>query len=158
MSYRTWITYGYGVKMSDINIAHVTNDTIASFIHLAPEFEAKYISWVENTFRENGDPESIYEILPIDSLLEYEDEDSCYIGLMPIIKAVIEEAEGIPLIMCHNYDNEEFLLFTPAYPWEMGKREREMSQVEIEKIYKKYIGKLTDKEFEIDYYEVENGG
>ena len=33
-----------------------------------------------------------------------------------------------------------------------------MSQGEVEKIYKKYIGKLTDKEFEIDYYEVENGG
>lgn len=158
MSYRTWITYGYGVKMSDINIVHATNDTIASFIHLAPDFEEKYIQWVEDTFREEGDPESIYEILPVNSLLEYEDEDTCYVGLMPIIKAVIEEVEGIPLIMCHDYDNEEFLLYAPAYPWELTKREKEMSQNEMKKVYEKYIGKLTNKKFNVDFYEVENGG
>ena len=158
MSYRTWITYGYGVKMKNLDITNLTSDMLADFIHLAPYFEEKYIAWVEKNFRKEGDPSSIYEILPIDNLLEYESEDACYTGLLPILKGVLDEAEGLYFVMCHNYDNEEFLLFTPAYPWEMSKREREMSRGEVEKIYKKYIGKLTDKEFEIDYYEVENGG
>ena len=158
MSFKTWIVYGYGVKIDDIDFSNLTNDMLFDFIHLAPYFEEKYINWLNSTFRKENDPESISEFLPLDNLLEYESEDACYTGLLPILKGVLDEAEGLYFVMCHNYDNEEFLLFTPAYPWEMGKREREMSQGEVEKIYKKYIGKLTDKEFEIDYYEVENGG
>lgn len=158
MSYKTWITYGYGVKMENLDITNLTSDMLADFIHLAPYFEEKYIAWVEKNFRKKGDPDCIYEILSVDSLLEYEGEDAGYVGLLPILKGVLDEVEGLYFVMCHNYDGEEFLLFTPAYPWEMSKREKEISQGEVEKIYKKYISKLTDKEFEIDYYEVENGG
>ena len=158
MSFKTWITYGYGVKISDINITRLTNDKLADFIHLAPYFEEKYIQWINNTFREEGDPDCIYEILPVEKMLEYENDYDTYTGLLPILKAVLDEAEGLYFVMCNDFEGEEFLLFTPAYPWEMSKRERELSQSEVEKIYKKYIGKLTDVEFPIDYYEVENGG
>ena len=75
MSYRTWITYGYGVKIKDIDITNLTSDILSDFIHLAPEFETKYINWIKTNLREKGDPCCIYEILPIDNLLEYESEE-----------------------------------------------------------------------------------
>ena len=36
MSYKTWITYGYGVKVSDLERKDITADDLANFIHLAP--------------------------------------------------------------------------------------------------------------------------
>lgn len=153
MSYKTWITYGYGVKVSDIERKDITADDLANFIHLAPYFEEKFIRWLNTNY-----PETPYEIASVETLLEYEDEDSCYVGLTPIIKGVLDEVEGLYFVMCHNFDNEFFVLFTPAYPWEMGKKEREMSQNEVEKIFKKYLEPLIHDEIEVDFYEVENGG
>ena len=158
MSYKTWITYGYGVKIDDIDFSNLTSDMLFDFIHLAPYFEEKYINWVNSTFRKENDPESISEFLPLDKLLEYESEDAVYTGLLPILKGVLDEAEGVYFVICHNYDDEEFLLFTPAYPWEMGKREREMSQNEVKKIFEKYLEPLVHDKIEVDFYEVENGG
>lgn len=83
--------------------------------------------------------------------------DLAFLGLASILKYVIQEAEGLELVACDNYDDELFLIFTPQYPWRMTEQEKLVTEEYLNDLFAKYVDILTDKEIDIDYQTVENG-
>ena len=152
MSYHTWHDYGYGICVDDIE---TNEDKVFELVHLAPEFEKKFYEWLD-TWREDGDPESIAEIITMDEIYEY--EDNCDNGLGPIIMNVIKECEGIELLVCSDYNCYHYLIFSVTYPWYMTEKEKNMTEEDVRALIAKYVNILTDKPITIDYQSVENGG
>lgn len=154
MSYQTWHDYGYGICVDDIE---TTVDKVFELVHMAPEFEKDFLEWVQDTYSENGETASEY--VSLEELLEYE-SDSCYSGLAVILECVIAEVEGIHLYVTDDYDAVQYLLITPAYPWnKVGDGYRLLNTTDkADKLFRKYVNILTDKAIDIDYQSVENGG
>ena len=154
MSYHTWHNYGYGICIDDIE---TTANKVFELVHLAPNFEKKFYQWVE-TYREDGDPESIAELITMDEIYEY--EDNCYYecGLGPIISAVIKELEDVELLCCADYNCSHYLIFSVTYPWHMTEKEKNMTEEDIRCLFVKYIKMLTDETITVNYQSVEDGG
>lgn len=154
MSYSTWHDYGFGICVDDIK---TTEDKVFELVHLAPNFEKDFYQWIEN-FREDGDPESIAELMTMDQIDEYEDRSCCMRGLGVIIKGVIEECEDIHLLACDDFNGYQYLIFSMQYPWYMSEKEKSMTEKDVYDLFNKYVSILTDEFVSIDYQEVENGG
>lgn len=144
MSYCTWHTYGYGICTAKLNPGA---DRIKALIHLAPIFEEK----VNLFFQQQGvlDPTT-------EDYLELDQDYYC--GLATIIQNVIEEAEGLKLTSCDDYDCNQYLLYQPSYPWTLSKAEMTLTEEDVRLIFARYISILSDEPLEVDYYSVENGG
>ena len=80
------------------------------------------------------------------------------LGLATILREAIEEAEGIPLTACDDYDGKAYLLYQPKYPWELTDAERGLTKKRVEEIFQRYVGILTDDFVPVGAQEVENGG
>ena len=154
MSYSTWHDYGFGICVDDIK---TTEDKVFELVHLAPNFEKEFYQWIEN-FREDGDPESIAELMTMDQIDKYEDRSCCMRGLGLIIKGDIEECEDIHLLACDNFNGCQYLIFSMQYPWYMSEKEKSMTEKDVYDLFNKYVSILTDEFVSIDYQEVENGG
>jgi len=90
---------------------------------------------------------------------DYMDMDVDYgLGLPTLLQEVIEEAEGISLTGCDNYDGEKFLLYEPKYPWACPQAEKDLTPETLKTIFEKYIHILTDWKVKVCYHSVENGG
>lgn len=154
MSYHSWHEYGYGICVDDIN----TNKyKVFDLVHLAPNFEKRFYKWAE-TYREDRDPEDIKEVITMDSIYEYED-DNCYdFGLAPIVMEVIKECEDVELLCCDDYNGYHYLIFSVTYPWNMTKKEKNMTEEDVRLLFTKYVSMLTDTAVTVDYQSVENGG
>lgn len=146
MSYKTWHEYGYGIIVDDIK--HTSVDKILKLVHMAPKFEKDFLQWID---------ESYGETITVDDIMEYED-DSCYRGLGPIIRNVINEVDGIDFYVCEDFDCRQYLMYLPTYPWYMKENEYKFSEEDIANIFRKYVSIVTDDVVEIDYQECENGG
>ena len=146
MSYHHWTIVGYGFCVDDIQVASA--DRLKKLISLAPEFENDINQWMED-----------WELAgsSVDEYFEYED-DSSYTGLAPILRFVIEEVEGIGLIVCDDYNSNMYLLFGPRYPWNITETEKTMTEEKLNDMFRKYISIISDDAVNIDYYVVENGG
>lgn len=153
MSYESWHNYGYGICVDDIS----TNKyKVFDLIHLAPKFEKEFYEWAED-YREDEDPENIKEVITMDDIYEYED-NYCECGLAPIIAAVIKECEDVELLCCSDYNCYHYLIFSVTYPWSMTEKEKNMTEEDVRLLIAKYVNILTDKEIDVDYQSVENGG
>ncbi len=145
MSYSTWHNYGYGICVDDIKTQDVSR--LQALLELSPEAKAKVESWLsELDIKEPS----------WDDYMEF-DQDFC-LGLATILKMVIEEAEGIDLTACDNYDSVAYLLYQPMYPWYMDDTDRELTEEKVAEIFHRYTSILTDDPIDIGYQEVENGG
>lgn len=158
MSYKTWHTYGYGIRVDDIKEENLDLETLVKFINMAPEYEVKLIKYIDECERQEGDPESIYELISLDTLLELSDPEGIYQGIGPILKGVMDECEHLYFVLCDDFNCVHYLLFTQDYPWSMGDKEKQLKEEDVENIFRKYISMITSKEILIDYWEVENGG
>lgn len=154
MSYQTWHEYGYGICVDDID---TTADNVFALVHLAPNFEKEFYKWIE-TYREDGDPESIAELITMDTIYEYENDDYCEYGLAPIIAAVIKECEDVELLCCSDFNSYHYLIFSATYPWRMNYKEKNMTEEDVCCLFVKYVSILTDTEITVDYQSVANGG
>lgn len=145
MSYISWHTYGYGICVSDIKEQSL--ERLQKLISMAPKFRKKIQGWLEDC--EITDP--AYE--------DYLEFDQDYmLGLATILKEVILETEDIDLVACNSYDDTEYLLYAPEYPWNQGSHRRLMTEEAVEALFQKYVSILTDEAIEVDYQSVENGG
>lgn len=145
MSYISWHTYGYGICVSDIKEQSL--ERLQKLISTAPKFQKKIQEWLENC--KITDP--VYE--------DYLEFDQDYmLGLATILKEVILETEDIDLVACNSYDDIEYLLYAPEYPWNQGKHRQLMTEEAVASLLKKYVSILTDEMVDIDYQSVENGG
>lgn len=145
MSYISWHTYGYGICVSDIKEQSL--ERLQKLISIAPKFQKKIQEWLEDC--EISDP--AYE--------DYLEFDQDYmLGLAAILKEVILETEDVDLVACNSYDDTEYLLYAPEYPWNQGSHRRLMTEEAVEALFQKYVSILTDEAIEVDYQSVENGG
>lgn len=145
MSYISWHTYGYGICVSDIKEQSL--ERLQKLISMAPKFQKKIQEWLEDC--EITDP--AYE--------DYLEFDQDYmLGLATILKEVILETEDVDLVACNSYDDTEYLLYAPEYPWNHGSHRRLMTEEAVEALFQKYVYILTDEAIEVDYQSVENGG
>lgn len=151
MSYHTWTSYGYGICVDDIE--GVTMKSLLELIHKAPEFEKEFLEWLSESYEEPIDE------LEIDYVLEDWEDDRCYNGIGPILRDVINEAEGLSLYIADDFDGVQYLMLSPHYPWsEIAAKERELTHEAMNEIFRNYIQVLTDKKIYIDYQSVTNGG
>lgn len=145
MSYQSWHIYGYGVMLSDL-----TNISMAAVIDLvqqAPHYAAGFNEWRS---------ECELDDLTLDDLEEF-DQNFC-LGLATILKEVIEECEGIALTACSDFNGNKYLLYTQEYPWRMSEAEKGLQENDVRSLFVKYLSKITDETFDVDYYGPENGG
>lgn len=145
MSYQTWHNYGYGIRVSGIKEAPV--ERLRAMLSHAPKFENAVNQWLQD----NGIDTPTYE-----DYLRF--DDTFYLGLATLMRETIEEAEGIEFIACEDFDNENYLIYPPHYPWELSKDEADLTEDAVRGILDKYSGILTDEEIEIGYQSAENGG
>ena len=94
------------------------------------------------------------EDLTIDDFDEYEGY-YCERGVANVLSQVINE---FPVTFADGYGGVPYLLFAPCYPWGMTDKEKDLTQDDVDNIFRKYIKILTDDEISIDYQCVENGG
>ena len=145
MSYSTWLTYGYGICVSDIKEASL--ERLQKLISMAPEYQKKIQEWLDDC--EISEP--AYE--------DYLEFDQDYmLGLATILKEVILEAEDSDLVACDSHDGTDYLIYVPDYPWNQGKHRQIKTEKAVEELIQKYVSILTDEVVEIDYQSVENGG
>lgn len=149
---RRLMTNGYGVCRDDLN--GIKARKVFELIKAAPNFEKEFPEFLKES-------EVVAENITIDDLEEIEIEShyGCHNGIIAILREVIEEAEGIRLVIARNYDGVQYLLFCPVYPWTfLTEAEMGLTEEHMEEIFRKYIGVLTSEPFDIDYYSVKNGG
>lgn len=145
MSYRTWIDYGYGICVSYIEVDSV--EKLEKLLSLAPKFHSD----IHDYFKESQITEPT-----VDDYIEY--DDSYFLGLASLLKEVIQEAEGIELYACDDYDFENYLIYPPMYPWQMTEKYKSMTEESLNELFRKYVSILTDEPVDIDYQSIENGG
>ena len=147
MSYRTWTTYGYGIRVDDI--APIAGKNIWRLLDLAPKTKKKFTDFLlDNNY---GDEIELYDIL-----LDYED-DYGNTGLGVLLQEVILEAENLELCVCCDYDDVQYLLYTPDYPCNFHK-DKDLKEADVVRAISKCVNTLTNNPATIDYYECENGG
>ncbi len=145
MSYTTWHNYGYGICVDDIKEQDVAR--LQELLNHAPEFHATVQRWLA----EAGITEPTWN-----DYMEF-DQD-CSSGLATLLQKVIEEAEGIQMTACDDYDSVSYLLYQPSYPWNLMEQERNLTEQQIAEIVSRYVRILTSEPIDIDYQSVENGG
>lgn len=133
------------VCVDDIKTMDV--ERLEQLLAMAPKFSGGLHEWLSKS--------EITE--PVwDDYMEY-DQDFC-LGLATILKEVIEEAEGIQMTACDNYDSVSYLLYQPSYPWNLMEQERNLTEQRIAEIISRYVRILTSEPIDIDYQSVDNGG
>ena len=79
-------------------------------------------------------------------------------GIPAILKAVINDKEGIRLIGCMDgYDNS-YVMFPAVLPWELNIKEKGLTIEKLDSLFSFYISKISNSNFETDYIAAENWG
>ena len=147
MSYSTWTTYGFGVRVSDIK---TTPEKLLKLASMNPAA----LDDIDIRFTELFDGEYKTEDLTMEDFEELEG-DYCESGIAYVLNQVINE---IPIEVADDFDGNWYILYCPTYPWRLQGNEIDLTEDKVEEIFKKYISVLTDEYVEIGYQEVENGG
>ena len=145
MSYHTWITYGYGVRTDNIKVKSL--EALQNLIALAPLAKEDFKNWFEENNIESPTIEDYYE---------YDDNDGCH--LAAILRMVILETEGVELTACNDFEDKDYLIYEPIYPWGLTEIDKTMTKEKIEAILHKHLSIITDNVPICDYQEAENGG
>lgn len=145
MSFYSWHTYGYGVKVSEI--CEISMSKVVELVQTAPNFAKHFNEWLRDCKIKEPTLEDLEEF----------DADYC-LGLVSVLKEVIYEIEKIELTACDDFDGEKYLLFGQTYPWYMTDLEKSLKAEDIQSLMVKYLSKITDETITIEYYDPENGG
>lgn len=145
MSYVTWHTYGYGVCTSEVEDIPIIR--MMELLKTAPRAQKDIFLWLVK--KGISEPKT-------EDILAYDEESR--LGLATILQMVIQEAEGIYLAACDDFDGRTYLLYEQALPWQIAENEKNLTEESVRKIFQKYFSILTDAEVTIDYQSVENGG
>lgn len=147
MSYRTWITYGYGICVDDIK---TTAEKLLKLASVNENVLKDVREYLDERYP-NGYKD---EDLTLDDFDELEG-DYCERGVAYVLYQVIDDIE---VEFADDYNGTQYILYTPTYPWYMTYKDKNLSEEEVKNIFTKYIGILTEEDVDIDYYSVENGG
>ena len=151
MSQSTWITYGYGIKTTDIK--EISPERMEQLLAYAPNYSRTIHEW----FEKNDVFEPTYE--DYEEAANETDQTACALGLARILSEVISESEAIDFTACDDEDANCYLLFEPRYPWTtVNVREKNFTENDVNNILKKYTNIITDQIVNIDYEEAVNYG
>ena len=145
MSFSKWHNYGYGVCLAGLGYKSVAKMKV--LLSHAPKLKQRVQDWFDEC--EITEP-------TMDDYLDY-DQDF-FLGIGTLLRDVIAEAEGIELLACDDYDEHIYLLYPPIYPWNITKSDLEMTEERIENVIRKYLSIVAEKDFDVAYQAVENGG
>lgn len=154
MSFSTWHNYGIGINVDKLE---TTIDKVRNFTILSPNI----FNNITEYYEKNG---SSYNDISLDTLIEDLEEigiDNGCLGLSALICEVIADVENIYLISCRDFDDVEYCIFPPMYPWNMTQAESRLTENDVMSLFEKYMSMLTDQSLrDLDYghQEVENGG
>jgi hypothetical protein len=152
----TWHDYGYGIQTdnlksdktrleSPINIA--VADTRTSIINKFPK--SKTLDTVNY--------DTLVETIAECDFGSYDDEQP----LASLLAQVIYDIENLSIEYAHNFDGNNFIILTPAYSWAMSDKMKKLkSEDDIEAIFQKCVGILTDQsldELNYGFKEIWNG-
>lgn len=152
MSYSTWITYGYGVRIDDIK---TTPKRVLELAKLKPKLYENLREYFKDY---NMDDITMEDFDNLEDHPVFMDSPFTYNidGVAGIIEEVINEE--LPVVFADNYDGEQYILYCPNYPWNMGEFQKNLTEEKVKDIFNKYVKILTDEPVKVDYYDVENGG
>lgn len=146
MSYQTWHTYGYGIRVDDVKTTPIRLLNLAS---IKPELFEK----VENYLKMLG--EYKVEELSLEDFDEFDDVICGKSGIGAILFYAIDEFQADYV---EDFEGNAYVLFPEKYPWIMSDREKSLTKDDVKNIFEKYIKILSDEPVEITYWSVENGG
>lgn len=153
MSYQSWHNYGYGICVDDIDTDFWK---IKKLISLAPNFNSEFEEAIKLWVGDNNGYD-VFNISLNDLYGILYDMDLTY-GLADVLSRVIAEVEGIRLVACDDYDSIDYLIFPTGLPWDFNNKERHMTEKSVEELFRKYVRILSDKEINIEWKSIENGG
>ena len=146
MSYHTWITYGYGVKVDEIK---TTPERLLKLAAVKPELLEKVTEFLNESLEE-------YEVEKL-TLEDFEDfdtvNDSSGTGII-----LYEAIDEFTVEYVDDYDGQTYVVFAQAYPWQMSEQEKALTENNVKEVFEKYIKILTDEPVRVDYWSIENGG
>ena len=145
MSYNTWYTYGYGVKVNDIK---TTPERLFNLAATNQELSKD----VTDFLKESG--EYKIENLTLEDFDEF--DDICYKSGVGIIlyRAINEFIVDYAI----DFDGNTYVVFPETYPWSINAKEKALTENDVKEIFEKYIKILTDEPVDIDYQSIGNGG
>lgn len=160
MSYRTWSYNGYGICIDDY-LDKIPNEKVLEFVKKSKKVEDKFNELMEEIKEQDGldlEDENDLDDAIVDAIDNYECE-TCLTGLGAILYDVMNDCEeGLRFNIVDDFDGNEYVLLLEGHPWYMTERELKMTPEKLDAIFKKYCDELIEGDYEIDYYEVSNGG
>ncbi len=173
MSFHCYTIDGYGINISDCIGAVQPKRFVETLREYAPvimRHVEDYLSRLEgdanpNAQREAGEILEEVSTLSNEDLVnlfeEYEADDYSLCGLSAVIAQAMSEDEGFMFALASNFDDDQFILIEPAYPWYNGNiRYSQLTKEEADGIFVKWVSALCgpNTTATIDYHSVENGG
>ena len=153
MAYKSWVSYGYGVCISDLRKEFPIERLIA-LVKQAPALHSNIVQYFSHC---NIDEISNYDILT-DFVENTPNSPYNYGGLATILYCVIKEREEIELTVCDDYNGNVYLIYMPNYPWEkISEKEQGLTEEKLASMIGRYLGIVTDEILTVDYKAVENG-
>lgn len=131
------VTYGYGFTLED------ASPKVLELIKEFPEDYSDYKEWLKEYDAEEDN----------DSAMEWIDEGDG--GLTGYLCRKIYKVDGINLVFDPCYDD---IIFPENLPWLYEEKERNLSKQDVNKIFRKWLGKILDNPDEIDIDERSIGG
>lgn len=148
MSYHVWSTYGYGFCVDGINTTPEKILTLASLNEKTLSDLRKYLSdYFEGEYKD--------EELELEDFAEFEGHYGDR-GISCILREVINNE--LPIVFADNFDGVDYILYCPAFPWDLSDKDKYITEDDVREIFSKYIRILTDEPIVVDYYNVANGG
>lgn len=147
MSYSTWITYGYGVCVDDINTTPKRLLELAALDDELLKDVREYLSGIKPEGYKDED-------LTLEDFDDF-NEFACLSGIGTILSRAISDFSAD---LVEDYNGCSYVILPEQLPWGMREKEKSLTEKEVREIFKKYIAVLTDEPVEIGYQRVENGG
>ena len=150
MSYRTWTVYGFGVNVSNIE---TTPEKIIKLAEKAPDVLKDLRAYLGSRCGDHYKDKD----LSLDDFEEYEGDFYLDSGLTHVLFEVMNGLFGNLFEIAEDFDGNKFILFTPKFPWEMTREEKNFDSGDVAGMFAKCVGVLTDEPV-VDFYDVECGG
>lgn len=152
--------YGYGVAFDGYcnipggSVRPASTQRILQLIHMAPDYEQEALSELNLLLCDNAYTGKAISELPVNVVVEWlvQDDESYCSGIAPILRDVIAEAEGIPLVAYSTENCLDYLVLAPCLPWNTSFKVKQLTQEKLDAILHKYMSIITDDPYQIDLY------
>lgn len=136
-----WHVGGYGIRTDNLPVSDI--DRVKTLIHLAPNYE-RYVA--AHFSREGISEPTLKDYLEVDTIFGD--------GVAEILTGVIRETEQVSFDHCQDSRHRVYLIYPPAFPWQMQKNDATLTEGKIAAILKKYVAVITDVPVDACYQDI----